>query len=390
MKGLVIAPQPFFTPRGTPFSVYHRCLVMSEQGVELDLVTYGQGEDVELPGVSVRRSPAFRWLGDVKIGPSLLKLFHDAFLFPLAGWRLLLGRYDFVHAHEEGVFLAALLKPLFSYKLIYDMHSSLPQQLTNFEFTRSKTLIGIFERLERWALGKADVVITISPSLARIARERAMPGAHFLIENSILDEVRVAGSASSAAADNRELPQLPKDRPIIGYAGTFEPYQGLDLLLRAFARARESVPEAFLLLVGGTPDQLVRYRALARQLDLGEDSLFTGRVSQGEARSLLAEVDVAVSPRSQGTNTPLKIYEIMASGIPLVATRIEAHTQVLSEAICFLAEPEPEGLAAALTEALRDPERSRRLAESARTFYDEHYSRAAYDQKIRAVLEAIA
>ncbi len=49
MKGLVIAPQPFFSPRGTPFSVYHRCLVMSEMGIELDLMTYGQGQDVDFP-----------------------------------------------------------------------------------------------------------------------------------------------------------------------------------------------------------------------------------------------------------------------------------------------------------------------------------------------------
>jgi hypothetical protein len=36
---LVISPQPFFTPRGTPFSVYYRALVMAEQGVEIDLLT---------------------------------------------------------------------------------------------------------------------------------------------------------------------------------------------------------------------------------------------------------------------------------------------------------------------------------------------------------------
>ena len=177
MKGLVIAPQPFFSPRGTPFSVYHRCLVMSEMDIELEVMTYGQGQDVDLPNVSIRRGPALRWLGEVPIGPSLLKVFHDLFLFTAAGWRLLWRRYDFVHAHEEGVFLAALLKPLLSYKLVYDMHSSLPQQLTNFEFTRSKALIGLFEKLERWALHKADAVITISPALAELRRGATDPGA---------------------------------------------------------------------------------------------------------------------------------------------------------------------------------------------------------------------
>ncbi|MGB5573162.1 MAG: glycosyltransferase family 4 protein, partial [Thermoanaerobaculia bacterium] len=328
MKGLVIAPQPFFSPRGTPFSVYHRCLVMSKMGVELDLMTYGQGQDVDLPNVSIHRGPAFRWLGDVPIGPSFLKLFHDVFLFASTGWRLVVRRYDFVHAHEEGVFLAALLKPLFSYKLVYDMHSSLPQQLTNFEFTRSKALIGLFERLESWALRKADAVITISPALADRVRTQKIPGALFLIENSIFEEVQTAPSSPSLETTEEDLPDLPAGRPTVGYVGTLETYQGIDILLDAFALVRESIPEAFLLIVGGTPEQVEKYQAMARRLDLTEACLLTGRLSQNMARRLLAEVDVVVSPRSRGTNTPLKIYEILASGIPLVATRIESHTQV--------------------------------------------------------------
>ena len=49
---------------------------------------------------------------------------------------------------------------------------------------------------------------------------------------------------------------------------------------------------------------------------------------------------VLVSARIHGTNTPLKIYEQLASGRPLVATRIWSHTQVLSESVCFLADPD--------------------------------------------------
>ena len=389
MRGLVIAPQPFFSPRGTPFSVYHRCLVMTEMGIELDLMTYGQGQDVDLPNVSIRRGPAFRWLGEVRIGPSALKAFHDVFLFASSGWRLLFERYDFVHAHEEGVFLAALLKPFFSYKLVYDMHSSLPQQLTNFEFTRSKRLIGLFEWLERWALRRADAVITISPSLAKIVDEQQIPGAHFLIENSIFDEIRTIPASPPPELAGEDLPELPGDRPIVGYVGTFEPYQGIDLLLQAFALVHEARPTAFLLLVGGTDEQTHGFQHRARALGIEEHCLFTGRLEQSQARRLLARVDLTVSPRSRGTNTPLKIYEILASGIPMVATRIESHTQVLSDDICLLANPEPGEFAKAIVSALDDPDKSLEIAQAARTFYDEHYSRAVYDQKIKALLEAI-
>ena len=51
MKALVIAPEPFFSPRGTPLSVYYRTRALAELGVEVDLLTYGQGQDVEVSGV---------------------------------------------------------------------------------------------------------------------------------------------------------------------------------------------------------------------------------------------------------------------------------------------------------------------------------------------------
>ena len=75
MKALVIAPQPFFTPRGTPLSVYHRTAIAAELGVEIDLLTYGQGRDVDIPGVRIIRIPDFAFLGTVKVGPSMLKIF---------------------------------------------------------------------------------------------------------------------------------------------------------------------------------------------------------------------------------------------------------------------------------------------------------------------------
>ena len=154
MKALVIAPQPFFSPRGTPFSVYYRTLVTSELGVELDLLTYGEGQNVDIRGVRIIRIPRFAFLGNVKVGPSILKLFLDVFMVLWTIALLLRNHYDFVHAHEEAVFFCRFLKPIFRFKLVYDMHSSLPQQLTNFQFTTSKFLISFFRKLEDTCLDR--------------------------------------------------------------------------------------------------------------------------------------------------------------------------------------------------------------------------------------------
>jgi glycosyltransferase involved in cell wall biosynthesis len=363
---------------------------MAELGVEVDLLTYGQGEDVEIPGVRILRIPGFERLGPVPVGPSLLKLFLDLFLVGRTLTLLLRHRYDFVHAHEESVFFCRFLKPFFGSKLVYDMHSSLPQQLTNFAFTRSRLLIGLFERLEDSCLRAADAVITISPALAEYARGRMPdPDRHFLIENSLIDKVRLKNPPAEEAGAAEWSGRIPADRSVVGYAGTFESYQGLDLLIDAFALLRQRRPDAFLLMIGGSPAQVESHRDRARRQKLGEDILFTGTLAQPVAQRLLGRADVLTSPRSTGTNTPLKIYAYLASGKPFVATRIPSHTQLLTDGLCFLADPEPAALADAILAAMSSETRQRTV-DAARSFYDERYSRRAYLSKMQALLEGLA
>src|SRR5688572_21768428 len=186
---LVIAPQPFFAARGTPLSVYYRTLVMAEQGVEIDLLTYGIGEDVEIPGVRIVRIPRLPFTDSVPIGPSWSKAVLD---IPMMLWTvglLLRHRYDVVHAHEEAVFWCQALKPVFGFRMIYDMHSSLPQQLENFRYTKSRLLLRAFRALERRALASANVVVTICSELRDHTQTLGVaPERQLLIENSIFDE----------------------------------------------------------------------------------------------------------------------------------------------------------------------------------------------------------
>lgn len=393
MKALVVAPQPFFSPRGTPFSVYYRTLVTSELGVDVDLLTYGEGQDVAIPRVRVIRIPRLRGRGGVKVGPSALKAVLDVVLALRTFLLLLRNRYDFVHAHEEAVFFCRFLKPLFRFRLVYDMHSSLPQQLRNFEFTKSRLLIAGFRWLEDTSLRAADAVITISPDLARYALERLDdPDKHFLIENSLLDEVKLArpaeggGEAPAATAAAR----LARDRRLIAYAGTLEPYQGIDVLLHAFRALHARTPGAYLVVIGGDEGQVARYADLAKSLGIAAHCHFTGRLEQADARAWCRRAAVQVSPRLRGTNTPLKVYEQLASGVPLVATDIPAHTQVLDERVAFLARPEPDALAGAIEKALTQADEREARTEAARRLYRERYSRDAYVSKMKQVLGRVA
>jgi glycosyltransferase involved in cell wall biosynthesis len=397
MKALIIAPQPFFSPRGTPFSVYYRTLVTSELGVKIDLLTYGEGQDVDIPDVRIIRIPHFKILGPIKIGPSYLKLFLDIFVIIWTVGLLLKNHYDFVHAHEEAIFFCHFLKPIFRFKLIYDMHSSLPQQLTNFQFTDSKFIIRLFKNLEEFCLRSADAVITICPDLENyvdgLIQNRKK---HLLIENSIFEPVKLLSNAnirnSEERCDSNQVEreiQLPQGKRFVVYAGTLESYQGIDILIKAFKRVVSEIQDAYLIIVGGAKVQVKFYYGLAETLGIKDNILFTGRVPQILAKNYCKRASVLVSPRSEGTNTPLKIYEQLASGIPLVATKIYSHTQVLNNEVAFLVKPEPDDMASGIIKALDNSDDNFHITANAKKLYKRKYSRTIYTTKMRRVIEIL-
>jgi glycosyltransferase involved in cell wall biosynthesis len=397
LRTLVIAPQPFFSYRGTPFSVYYRTLVMSELGVQCDLLTYGQGLDVNMPGCQIYRIPAFRWLGEVRVGPSLLKAFLDAFMVVWTVALLCRRRYDFVHAHEESVFWCLWLRPLFRFRLIYDMHSSLPEQLDNFDFAKVPLLRRLFARWERKALRRAAAVITVCPALLNAAIAGGADAERVsLIENSIVDPIEVqiddatrqAGSARAESA--RRWVERRGGANTIIYAGTLEAYQGIDRLLEAFARVARAKPDASLLVVGGSPRQIEAYGALAKRLGIAERICFAGWLKRSDTRDLYQLCAAAVSPRATGKNTPMKVYELIARGVPLVATRIESHTQVLNDEVCTLTGIAAEEFGQGMLWALANPDRAREKAARAVEWYGQHYSRRSYSDKLRRVLSLVS
>src|SRR5207248_10815360 len=115
------------------------------------------------------------------------------------------------------------------------------------------------------------------------------------------------------------------------------------------------------VLAGGQPDQIEAARGRAAEKGIAAVTLFAGQRPAEEIPAFLDAADVLVSPRSLGTNTPLKIYQYLRAGRPIVATRLLTHTQVLDDAIAFLTAPTAEGFGAGILAAIGDPERARAL-----------------------------
>lgn len=381
----MIAPQPFFEPRGTPISVYQRLSGLSQLGHSVDLVTYHIGKDVQFPQVRLHRIPRVPFIRALKVGPSWQKIPLDFLLFWKAFFLLLRNRYEVIHSHEEAGFFSVLLSWMFHTRHLYDMHSSLPKQLVNFKFGANRLMIGIFEFLEKLVVNTCDAIITIGPDLEAYVRGINSTVPQKMIENLPLEE---------GIPDHAEVLHLRKKlglegKLVVVYTGTFERYQGIDLLLESAALLKEKYPQAAYLLVGGKADQVERLQAFTAELRLTDRVHFTGTVSVAEANRFIAMADILTSPRIDGTSVPLKIYTYLKAGKPILATNLPAHTVVLDEETAMLVDPTQEAFAEGLARLFEDETLRMRLGSRSLQLAEEKYSRASYLSRLEEIYETL-
>ena len=177
---------------------------------------------------------------------------------------------------------------------------------------------------------------------------------------------------------------------IILYTGTFEPYQGLDLLVDASPEVINIRKDVRFLCAGGNEKQIAQTKSRARARGVAAYFVFPGVLPPENVDHLLKIASVLVSPRTSGTNTPLKIYSYLRSGVPILATKILSHTQVLTDQVALLVEPLPEALSAGIIRLLQDNYLGARLAQNAQRLAHETYSEDAYLRKVAEVFSFLA
>jgi glycosyltransferase involved in cell wall biosynthesis len=375
LRILFLAPQPFFEVRGTPLAVLHMTRALAGLGHEIDLLTFPQGEPAPSPGVRHLRSLPLP-VGRVKAGPSLAKLLLDVPFMAEAVARLAFGRYDVVHAVEESAHLVAPFARLLGVPLVVDVDSSIPDQLRYSGFATRGPLLWLAEGLEGHALRHAAAAVTVCASLTDGVKRRAPSLAVFQVEDPPLVDRRHPPAPEAVEALRRELSL--GDAPLVLYSGNFESYQGVELLLEATT----AVPAAQFVLMGGRPAEIERLKARATELGTGSRVFFSGTRPPSELPVFLALADVLCSPRVKGANTPFKIYSYLASGKPIVATRIPTHTQLLDDSLAFLVEPTASGMAAGLRQALEQADAARERARRALALVEREYSVERYREKL--------
>jgi len=381
----MIAPEPFFESRGTPIAVLERLKTLSELGHHVDLVTYHVGEDIELENVTIHRTPKLKHIKQVPVGPSLIKLLLDLILSVKVLALLIKGEYNLIHSNEEGALIGAIYSRIFRIPHLYDFHSSLPDVLENFGYKRYLIFKRVLKLIERLIIRNSDAIITISPGLTEYVRSISKEIPIVTIEN-IKEPVDLSAVSREDMVNTKKLYSINKNNSIVLYTGTFENYQGLDLLLSSAKLINNFNQDIIFILAGGDKKQVELYKKKSLDLGLNNHVYFTGKIPQEEILVLLKISDVLVSTRIRGMNPPLKIYSYLQSGKPIVATNIFAHTQVLNSHVACLVKPEAVNFSDGIMCIIEDKVYAKTIAKNAKDYYKKKFSQNSNLDKLKKII----
>ena len=377
MKILLLAPHPFYQARGTPIAVKTVLEFLSERGDSVDVLTYAEGTDVQIPNCRVYRIPRVPGLRNIRPGFSFKKVACDVLMVGSCLRMVRRTRYDLIHAVEESAFIASLMQALTGVPYVYDMDSSLAEQMVE-AYPRLGFASPALRRMEALAVRRSSGVLAVCAALEDVALGHD-PG-------QLVGRVEDTTLLPDSMSDGRNGPILPDGDggPVALYVGNLETYQGIDLLLEGFRHTLRAVPKARLVIVGGRQADIAHYGNRAAALGIGQAVQFLGPRPVALLADLLREADVLVSPRLKGLNTPMKIYSYLDSGSAVLATRLRTHTQVLDDRLAYLVDPEPAALGRGLAELMSDPELRGRLAASAKEYVQREHTPQAARRKLEA------
>jgi glycosyltransferase involved in cell wall biosynthesis len=352
----MVAACPMPARRGTPLRVERLAQALAARGHEVEVITYHLAEEESRYDFPIRRIFDRLELGTLAPGPTLAKLsIYDPALARLVGRRLRERPFDIVHAHHfEGLLAAAYGRRGTSVPIVYDAHTMLGAELPAYgKQWMSKLARGFGRRLDQWIPALADHIVVVTDDISR-----QLSGQHGF------DPYRITVVPNGVEVDSFAAVSMTVGDPgLLVYTGTLAPYQGIDLMLAAFARALARRPQLRLRLL--ITASFEPFQPLAQQLGVAHAiEIIQDNFAALPAR--LAEASVALMPRVECPGLPQKLLNYMAAGKAVVA--FAGSAKLLEHDVTGLIVPNRDiaGFADAIVRLTDDQALALRLGSAAR------------------------
>jgi len=340
-----------------------------------------RGDTVDIIALNNGRDPQYQTLNGVNINRIQTRIREkerfstyviQVLLFMLRSFSLLSRaqftkrRYDVIHVHSVPDFLvfSALLPRLCGVPVILDIHDILPEfYMSKFKVGEDSLIFKVLVLVEKVSIGFSSHVIIANP----IWRQR-------LLKRSVkAEKVTAIGNYPDpqiffARERNRE-----DGRFLLLYPGSLNYHQGLDIAVRAFAKALPQMPDAHFHIYGEGPER-EPLEKLATELQLQDRVTFSDFLPIREVAAVMANADLAVVPKRSksvfGTEAAsTKIMEFMSVGTPVVVSRTKIDSYYHTDAtVRFFNDDDPDQLAAAMLDLYQHPQLRAALASAARDY----------------------
>ncbi|MDQ3199619.1 MAG: glycosyltransferase family 4 protein [Verrucomicrobiota bacterium] len=293
---------------------------LTDMGHKVHIVTYPTGQEaIRVRRAQVHRAGAFRPETNARVGPSSEKFVFDFNLLRLLCRVIREEKVDIIHAHNyEGALVGIMAKWITGRPLLYNAVNLMSDELAGYKFIRPAFVANALAGALDWFTPIfPDHITAVSPELRDWFVEHGVPA-------SKVD--MVPAGIEPDLFDNPEPEPFREQlkingRPVVIYTGVLNAFQRVDYLLRAFAVALRSKPDALLLVVSPLVSESHEreYKQLASELGIADSIIWIAPHPLADLPSYLALADVTVVPRPECPGHPVKLLNYMLAGKPTVS-----------------------------------------------------------------------
>jgi glycosyltransferase involved in cell wall biosynthesis len=375
----MVAACPMPARRGTPLRVERLSHALWSRGHQVELITYHIADDqqpFEFPVHRIFDKPQY-W--QMPAGPTLRKL---AIYDPALAWKLSRvlanGKFDLVHAHHVEGLLAALPSRLRAkLPIVYDAHTMLASELPSYGPKRSRSLV---QKFGHWFDGvlprRADHIVAVTTDIQTR-----------MVEEHGIAEDRVTVVTNGVEIERFIVQPPPTDGVVrIIYSGTLAPYQDVDLLLDAFARAWHTRKD--LRLVFSVSSTFKPYSAQVARLGI-RDAVEVIPDNFEELPGRLAGAAMAVMPRTQCDGIPQKLLNYMAGGKAIVSSAGSAKVIEHERTGLVIPNGDVDAFARAILRLAANPSFGQELGRAAREHVATNYSWGQAAERVESVYDRV-